>query len=231
MFGIAGQIVTSLVTCVLGFSDRRWDDRGDRGRWRNVRHGPAAGRDVLEPRATRRSHGSQRGARRRGRPRDRRLDPGNRSRSLGARVDRGLPPRRRPGAAPGRRRDRPGREHRARVRHPPGRATRDAEADRLHRGRPRAGVATASRCFDRPLRRSRQGSALPRLHHRDDPGIVGDTPAWSGKPPEVLERIVSRTPTGRLVAMDDVVHAVLFLLENPSANGVNLAVDGGWLLQ
>jgi NAD(P)-dependent dehydrogenase (short-subunit alcohol dehydrogenase family) len=63
------------------------------------------------------------------------------------------------------------------------------------------------------------------------PGIVGDTPAWSGKPAEVLERIVARTPTGRLVAMDDVVHAVLFLLENPSANGVNLAVDGGWLLQ
>jgi hypothetical protein len=31
--------------------------------------------------------------------------------------------------------------------------------------------------------------------------------------------------------MDDVVHAVLVLLENPSANGVNLAVDGGWLLQ
>jgi NAD(P)-dependent dehydrogenase (short-subunit alcohol dehydrogenase family) len=63
------------------------------------------------------------------------------------------------------------------------------------------------------------------------PGIVGDTPAWSDKPAEVLERIVARTPTGRLVAMDDVVHAVLFLLENPSANGVNLAVDGGWLLQ
>ena len=63
------------------------------------------------------------------------------------------------------------------------------------------------------------------------PGVVGDTPAWSGKPAEVLERIVARTPTGRLVAMDDVVHAVLFLLENPSANGVNLAVDGGWLLQ
>jgi NAD(P)-dependent dehydrogenase (short-subunit alcohol dehydrogenase family) len=63
------------------------------------------------------------------------------------------------------------------------------------------------------------------------PGIVGDTPAWSGKPAEVLERIVTRTPTGRLVAADDVVHAALFLLENPSVNGVNLAVDGGWLLQ
>jgi len=26
------------------------------------------------------------------------------------------------------------------------------------------------------------------------PGVVGDTPAWSGKPPEVLERIRVRTP-------------------------------------
>lgn len=62
------------------------------------------------------------------------------------------------------------------------------------------------------------------------PGIVGDSPAWSGKPAEVLERVRSRTPTGRLVAMDDVVGAALFLLENPSVNGVNLALDGGWLL-
>ncbi len=63
------------------------------------------------------------------------------------------------------------------------------------------------------------------------PGIVGDTPAWSSKPAEVLEGIVARTPTGRLVATDDVVHAARFLLENPSVNGVNLAVDGGWLLR
>lgn len=63
------------------------------------------------------------------------------------------------------------------------------------------------------------------------PGVVGDTPAWSGKPAEVLERIVARTPTGRLVATDDIVDAARFLLENRSVNGVNLAIDGGWLLQ
>ena len=40
-----------------------------------------------------------------------------------------------------------------------------------------------------------------------------------------------RTPTGRLVAMADIVDAVDFLLENPSVNGVNLSVDGGWLLR
>ena len=59
------------------------------------------------------------------------------------------------------------------------------------------------------------------------PGIVGDSPFWSGKP---LDHVLARTPTGRLVAMADIVHAAAFLLENRSVNAVNLAVDGGWLL-
>jgi NAD(P)-dependent dehydrogenase (short-subunit alcohol dehydrogenase family) len=62
------------------------------------------------------------------------------------------------------------------------------------------------------------------------PGIVGDSPAWSGKPPEVLQRVVARTPLGRLVTMDEVSATVLFLLDNQGINGVNLYVDGGWLL-
>ena len=62
------------------------------------------------------------------------------------------------------------------------------------------------------------------------PGVVGDSPAWSGKPAAVLDALVSRTPRGRLATMDDVAHAVLFLLDNGSVNGVNLDVDGGWLL-
>lgn len=62
------------------------------------------------------------------------------------------------------------------------------------------------------------------------PGIVGDSPAWASKPEGVLEGIRARTPTGRLVQMKDVVGAVVFLLENASVNGVNLEVDGGWLL-
>ncbi len=61
------------------------------------------------------------------------------------------------------------------------------------------------------------------------PGIVADTPAWEEKA-EALERTLARTPTGRLVQTADVVDAALFLLENPSVNGVNLAVDGGWTL-
>ena len=62
------------------------------------------------------------------------------------------------------------------------------------------------------------------------PGIVGDTPAWTGKPPEVLQRVVARTPLGRLVTMEEVTGSVLFLLDNQGINGVNLYVDGGWLL-
>jgi NAD(P)-dependent dehydrogenase (short-subunit alcohol dehydrogenase family) len=62
------------------------------------------------------------------------------------------------------------------------------------------------------------------------PGVVGDSPAWSGKPADVLDALISRTPCGRLATMDDVAHATLFLLDNQSVNGVNLDVDGGWLL-
>jgi len=62
------------------------------------------------------------------------------------------------------------------------------------------------------------------------PGIVGDTPAWAGKPPEVLQRVVARTPLGRLVTTDEVTGSVLFLLDNQAVNGVNLYMDGGWLL-
>jgi NAD(P)-dependent dehydrogenase (short-subunit alcohol dehydrogenase family) len=62
------------------------------------------------------------------------------------------------------------------------------------------------------------------------PGIVGDTPIWSAKPPEVLQRVIDRTPIKRLATMADVAASVIFLLDNQSVNGVNLQVDGGWLL-
>jgi NAD(P)-dependent dehydrogenase (short-subunit alcohol dehydrogenase family) len=61
------------------------------------------------------------------------------------------------------------------------------------------------------------------------PGIVGDSPYWIGKT-EALQNTLARTPTGRLVTMEDVVDAVAFLLENRSVDGVNLYVDSGWLL-
>ncbi len=62
------------------------------------------------------------------------------------------------------------------------------------------------------------------------PGIVGDSPYWSAKPAPVLEGHRSRTPTGRLPTMQEIVDAAVFLLTNRSVNDVNLAVDGGWHL-
>lgn len=59
------------------------------------------------------------------------------------------------------------------------------------------------------------------------PSVVGDSPFWAKMPPEVLELHRSRTTIGRLVSVDDVVDATLFLLENPAITGVNLTVDGG----
>jgi NAD(P)-dependent dehydrogenase (short-subunit alcohol dehydrogenase family) len=61
------------------------------------------------------------------------------------------------------------------------------------------------------------------------PAIVGDSPQWRDMPPERLEALVQRTPIGRLVTMAEIVGASRFLLENEAINGVNLAVDGGWL--
>jgi NAD(P)-dependent dehydrogenase (short-subunit alcohol dehydrogenase family) len=61
------------------------------------------------------------------------------------------------------------------------------------------------------------------------PAIVGDSPQWRDMPGERFEALVQRTPTGRLVTMAEVVDASRFLLENGAINGINLAVDGGWL--
>ena len=63
------------------------------------------------------------------------------------------------------------------------------------------------------------------------PGIVGDSPAWVGKPDSVLGPLRELTPIGRLVGMAEVVDSVEFLQENGGVNGVSLVVDGGWLLR
>jgi len=60
------------------------------------------------------------------------------------------------------------------------------------------------------------------------PGIIGDSPAWNEKD---NSQIISRTPLGRLVTMNEIVGSVAFLLDNTGVNGVNLVVDGGWLLK
>ncbi|MFN8155881.1 MAG: SDR family oxidoreductase [Candidatus Nanopelagicales bacterium] len=60
------------------------------------------------------------------------------------------------------------------------------------------------------------------------PGIVGDSPAWEDKD---LSLVVSRTPIGRTVTMQEIVDATLFLLDNGGVNGHNLMVEGGVLVR
>lgn len=62
------------------------------------------------------------------------------------------------------------------------------------------------------------------------PAVVGDTPFWQNKPQAVLDALIERTPTGRLVETEHVVDGTRFLLENGSVNGFNLSIEGGWLL-
>ncbi len=69
----------------------------------------------------------------------------------------------------------------------------------------------------------------PRRVNALHPAIVGDSPQWRDMPEERFQALVSRTPTGKLVTMAEVVDASRFLLENRAINGINLAVDGGWL--
>jgi NAD(P)-dependent dehydrogenase (short-subunit alcohol dehydrogenase family) len=59
------------------------------------------------------------------------------------------------------------------------------------------------------------------------PGVVGNSPYWSGKT-AAIDKYTSETPIGRLTTMAEVVDAVVFLLENTGVNGVDLIVDGGW---
>ena len=61
------------------------------------------------------------------------------------------------------------------------------------------------------------------------PGIVADTPFWSGKE-EHLANVRARTPIGRNCLTHEIVDASVFLLENTAVNGVNLEVDGGWMM-
>ncbi len=60
------------------------------------------------------------------------------------------------------------------------------------------------------------------------PGIIGDSPYWEGKDNSA---VIARTPIGRLVTMSEIADSVLFLLDNTGVNGVNLFMDGGWVLK
>jgi NAD(P)-dependent dehydrogenase (short-subunit alcohol dehydrogenase family) len=63
------------------------------------------------------------------------------------------------------------------------------------------------------------------------PGLVGDSPKWDaivkkGENP-IVKAMAARTPTRRFATVGDVIHAVFFLLDNQSVNGLDLEIDGG----
>jgi NAD(P)-dependent dehydrogenase (short-subunit alcohol dehydrogenase family) len=63
------------------------------------------------------------------------------------------------------------------------------------------------------------------------PGVIEDSPRWLKRVKEggapVLEAMKSRTPSRRLATVEDIVHGVFFLMDNRSANGMDLELDGG----
>jgi NAD(P)-dependent dehydrogenase (short-subunit alcohol dehydrogenase family) len=70
----------------------------------------------------------------------------------------------------------------------------------------------------------------PRRVNAIHPGLVGDSPYWSDNQ-EFMAKVREATPIGRNVTMEDIIDAVDFLMRNGSVNGIDLYVDGGWLLQ
>ena len=69
----------------------------------------------------------------------------------------------------------------------------------------------------------------PRRVNAIHPGIVANSPFWSGAP-DFPERVRQATPTKRNITMEDVVDGVDFVMRNRSVNGIDLYIDGGWLV-
>lgn len=63
------------------------------------------------------------------------------------------------------------------------------------------------------------------------PGLISDSPKWVAAAQKgaqgFIDAIAAKTPSRRLATVNDVIHAVFFLLDNPGVNGHDLAVDGG----
>jgi NAD(P)-dependent dehydrogenase (short-subunit alcohol dehydrogenase family) len=63
------------------------------------------------------------------------------------------------------------------------------------------------------------------------PGLVPDSPVWERAIKQgataVVDAMAARTPARRLASTEDIVHAVLFLLDNRAVNGIDLEIDGG----
>ena len=85
----------------------------------------------------------------------------------------------------------------------------------------KAGVVAATELLARSL--------APRVRvNAIAPGAVLLPEGWDDA---AREKLVASTPLGRLGTPDDVVRAVLFLLENDYLTGTTLAVDGGRLIR
>jgi NAD(P)-dependent dehydrogenase (short-subunit alcohol dehydrogenase family) len=84
----------------------------------------------------------------------------------------------------------------------------------------KAGVVTATELLAKIL--------APRVRvNAVAPGAVLPPPDWDDA---ARKQLVETTPLGRLGAPDDVVRAVIYLLENDYLTGTTLVVDGGRLL-
>lgn len=63
------------------------------------------------------------------------------------------------------------------------------------------------------------------------PGLVENSPRWIKRSAEggqpAINAMKARTPSRRLASVEDIVHAVLFLMDNRAANGIDLELDGG----
>jgi NAD(P)-dependent dehydrogenase (short-subunit alcohol dehydrogenase family) len=61
------------------------------------------------------------------------------------------------------------------------------------------------------------------------PGLIEDSPFWEDNPgaAPMLDGFRKASLTGRLGAMSEIVDACVFLLENGSANGIDLPMHGG----
>jgi NAD(P)-dependent dehydrogenase (short-subunit alcohol dehydrogenase family) len=81
----------------------------------------------------------------------------------------------------------------------------------------KAGVVTATELLAKIL--------APRVRvNAVAPGAILPPPDWDD---EARRRLVASTPLGRIGTPDDVVRAVIFLLENDYLTGTTLVVDGG----
>jgi len=94
---------------------------------------------------------------------------------------------------------------------------------------PRWGAYGLSKAALEHMMRTLAVELAPVRFNAIHPGIISDTPAWADKK-EAIANIEKRTPGGRLATTEDVVHAVDFLFVNRGVNGINLVIDGGWLL-